>query len=439
MKKFILFFTCFFTALTVTAETLKMKDGTLISGSILSQTEYTLNLATSYGNITLNQREIEQILPDKHRLILKGGTQLIGVILDMDEFNLKLQTDDGMTVNVDMPQIVSIEAYDYNRGQNAQQEFVEKQIAHEQQAQAAAVAAQTAAATGQVTQGGLTFDADIEQVFDAKNATVVGGQVVTPSAQVEKTAPRLLSDEEAFLKNVKSGNISQQEYAAAAKEELSAKKNSAKKEKPAPVKRIEKNFNKYFAVQIGASPLDLKAGDTLGVGSTTLDVSNNPLDMGGTGVSVSSKFLWRLKESNLWLGPVLSFTSIPNNDFTLQNGADIYEMRSSGSMLSLGAAANYYLNPNSRVAFYLTAAAQYEALSLNYHGMKNDGTPGATAFSNSLSSNGPSGSVGLGVETWVDDLMLGAEVRQVFAPRKDELKKSATSNTVFQVQLSWKF
>ena len=47
------------------AETLKMKDGTLISGSILSQTEYTLNLATSYGNITLNQRDIEQILPDK--------------------------------------------------------------------------------------------------------------------------------------------------------------------------------------------------------------------------------------------------------------------------------------------------------------------------------------------------------------------------------------
>ena len=62
------------------AETIKMKTGELISGSILSQTEYTLNLATSYGNITLNQREIEQILPDKHRIVLKGGTQLVGVI-----------------------------------------------------------------------------------------------------------------------------------------------------------------------------------------------------------------------------------------------------------------------------------------------------------------------------------------------------------------------
>jgi len=43
------------------------------------------------------------------------------------------------------------------------------------------------------------------------------------------------------------------------------------------------------------------------------------------------------------------------------------------------------------------------------------------------------------METWVDDLMLGVEVRQVFASRQDELKKSASSNTVIQAQLSWKF
>ena len=51
-------------AISVSAETIKMKDGNLISGSIVDQTEYTLNLATSYGTITLNQREIEQILPE---------------------------------------------------------------------------------------------------------------------------------------------------------------------------------------------------------------------------------------------------------------------------------------------------------------------------------------------------------------------------------------
>ena len=41
------------------AESIKMKDGTIISGSILEQTQYTLNLATSFGTVTLNQKEIE--------------------------------------------------------------------------------------------------------------------------------------------------------------------------------------------------------------------------------------------------------------------------------------------------------------------------------------------------------------------------------------------
>ena len=54
------------------AETIKMKDGNLITGSIVSQTEYILNLTTSYGTITLNQKEIEEILPDKHRVVLKA-------------------------------------------------------------------------------------------------------------------------------------------------------------------------------------------------------------------------------------------------------------------------------------------------------------------------------------------------------------------------------
>ena len=89
MKRAFVVLSILLVAAVLNAETIKMKDGNLISGSIVAQTEYTLNLATSYGTITLNQREIEQILPDKHRLVLKGGTQLIGVILDLDEFNLK--------------------------------------------------------------------------------------------------------------------------------------------------------------------------------------------------------------------------------------------------------------------------------------------------------------------------------------------------------------
>lgn len=444
MKKFFVLLFALCCAAALHAETLKMKNGDLITGSILSQTEYTLNLATSYGNITLNQREIEEILPDKHRIILKGGTQLVGVILDMDEFNLKLQTEDGSTVNVDMPQIVTIETYDYDRGEHAQQQLVEEKIRQEQAQAAAQAQAVRQAETKQVeAAGGLAFDSDIDQVFDAKKATIVNGAVVTPSAAVQQAAPRPLTDEEAFLRNVKSGAVTQQEYASAAKKELSAKKTAKTETKPA-VKQKEKNFSKYFSVQAGAMALDLQLANTAQPGFETEDGS---ADVGGTSVQISSKFLWRVKESNLWLGPVLGVGNIPNNSLEDRdpsvlaiNDRDVESghepsypnptVKTSGQMLTFGAAAHYYLNPNSRFAFYLAASAAYEMLKLNYRGEINSKT---------FNSNGFAGSAGLGVETWVDDVMIGLEARQVFASRSDALKDSAASNTVIQAQLSWKF
>ena len=443
MKRFIpiLFFFVVFTLACDTllrAETIKMKDGALISGSILSQTQYTLNLATSYGNITLNQREIEQILPDKHRVILKGGTQLIGVILDLDEFNLKLQTDDGTTVNVDMPQIVSIEAYDYDRGADAQKEFVEKT----QEAQAAQLAAQQARAQGTVAaEGGLTFDSDINQVFDSKNATVVNGAVITPTGRAEQAAPKPLTDEEAFLKGIKS--TQQPLYTEETKKELLAENSGKKKIKKELPK--ESDFSKYFALQLGLRMTDLKLDNSSRGESWTED--DKDIDVGGTGVAVNGKFLWRIKDSNFWAGPTLGISNIPNNSFAdkdiaVANANDDAiahgnpppypdpKVKTSGRVLNLGAAAHYYLTPKSRFPVYLVGTFGFEMLKLNYRG---------EIQSHSFSSNGFTASGGIGVETWVDDLMLGAEVREVYAKRGSDLSGSSATNLVLTLHTSWKF
>ena len=435
MKQIIVAF-LLFCAVTVSAETIKMKDGNLISGSIVAQTEYTLNLATSYGTITLNQREIDQILPDKHRIVLKGGSQLVGQILDLDEFNLKLKTDDGTVVNIDMPQIVSVETYDYDRGENAQKEYVEKtqEAAAQREARAAAVAAGTATA-GVAAAGGLTFDNDIDQVFDTQKANVVNGQVVSSTVQNTPTpvANKPLSDEEAFIQGVKTGSVSPQEYAAAAKEELSTKKETGKQktEKKPKVQRTEADFNKYFSVQAGVMPLNLKLDNS---GRDGYD-KGDEFDVGGTSITVSSKFLWRLKTSNLWLGPELGIGSIANHSFddkdpTVPSTITDPEVKTSGQIFRGGLTAQYYLNPKSRFAFYVTGSALYEMLHLNYRGEQN---------SSKISSNGFAGAAGLGVETWIDDLMIGLEVREVFAQRQKELKKSSSANTLIQLQLSWKF
>ncbi len=438
MKKFLTGLLCL-AAVTLHAETIKMKDGNLITGSIVEQTEYVLKLTTSYGTITLNQKEIEQILPDKHRVILKGGSQLIGQIVDLDEFNLKLKTDDGATVNIDMPQIVSVETYDYDRGQDAQKQFVEKTQERQaaQQARAAAVAAGTTAA-GVAAAGGLTFDSDIDQVFDTQKATVVNGQVVTHNVATQTTpaaqTAKPMTDEEAFIKGVKTGAVSQQDYAAAAKEELSAKQITAapKAEKKAPKLHNEADYRKYFAVQMGAMPLDLKLDNSQRNGYSAGD----KYDVGGTSVAVSGKFLWRIKGGRFWVGPELGIGSIGNHSFVdkdpaaAEAGITDPQVKTSGQILRAGLTTNVYLNPQSRFSFYVTASALYEMLHVNYRG---------EVQSEKISSNGFAGATGIGVETWIDDVMLGIEVREVFAKRSNELKDSAAANTLIQAQLSWKF
>ena len=290
--------------------------------------------------------------------------------------------------------------------------------------------------------GGLTFDSDIDQVFAAQKATVVNGSVVTPSATVVETAPKPMTDEEAFVKGVKTGTVSQQDYAKAAKDELNKKKTVQPVKKPTDKPR-EKDFSKYFAIQAGAMPLDLNISGTLSLGDIgSIIFEEQNLDVGGTSAIISSKFLWRIKETNLWVGPTLSAANISNSSYAYQYqvGSEPVKISatSSGNILSFGVGTNYYLNPINRIMFYLTASASYEMLTFNYRGSINTASD-EIPFRNSIKSNGFAGGVGLGVETWVDDIMLGLEARQVFAQRSGELKNSASSNTVIQAQFSWKF
>ena len=452
------------------AETVKLKDGTLISGSIVSQDEYTLNLSTSYGPVVLSQREIESISPDQHRIFLKGGTQLVGVILDLDEFNMVLQTDEGI-VNIDMPQILSVEIYDHDQGKAAQQA-----VAANQARQQAALAAQAAAATaaGQSpayaagtaqtaapaatvqAAGGLTFDADIEKVFDVKKPEIVNGQVQTvkeiSAAEIRARRAAQMSDEEAFLKGVNK----QTDEALIAKTAEAARSGKLEEIKKAQAKREarpkEANFDKYFAITIGAQMNDLSLDNSDRPGFA----NSSPYDVGGTGVRAEMAFLWRLKGSNFWVGPALALANIPNASFEDKDpgieqanqaeitaaaqagrepnlpyppGSDL-SVQTSGQVIDALIKANYYFNPSNLFVVYATVSGGYRMLSLNYRGV---------IQSESLDSNGFVGSAGLGVETYFDDLMIGLEVQEFFSPYSGEFKDSSTANTVASLKFSWKF
>ncbi len=484
MKKSLSLFLSLFLFSLSFAETVKLKDGTFISGSILSQTEYTINMTTSYGPVVLNQRDVEAVLPDKHRIYLKGGTQIIGVILDLDEFNMTLQTDEGV-VNIDMPQIVSIEVYDYDQG-NAAQKLAEENQARQAALIAAAAAAQqvtlstatasaahpfgpssvTAAAVpaagGAVqAQGGLTFDADIDRIFDVQKAEIVNGQVQTvreiSAAEIRaQRAAQQLSDEQAFLNSGK-GASAQTSEEAIAKTAEAARSGKLEEIRAAEAKRAKRPkdsaSNKYFAITVGAQANDLTLDNTGRAGFADTDSAS--ADVGGTGVRAEAAFLWRVKSSNLWLGPALAIANIPNSSFDDKDPAieaanqDAYDkaenkdnvnypyppgsdlsVHTSGQAIDLLLKANYYFNPDDLFSIYLTASGGYRMMSLNYRGVIEGDT---------INANGFVGSAGVGVETPFDELMLGLEVQGFFNPYFGDLKDSSSTNLVASVKFSWKF
>lgn len=479
MKKSLSLFLSLFLFSLSFAETVKLKDGTFISGSILSQTEYTINMTTSYGPVVLNQRDVEAVLPDKHRIYLKGGTQIIGVILDLDEFNMTLQTDEGV-VNIDMPQIVSIEVYDYDQG-NAAQKLAEENQARQAALIAAAAAAQqvtlstatasaahpfgpssvTAAAVpaagGAVqAQGGLTFDADIDRIFDVQKAEIVNGQVQTvreiSAAEIRaQRAAQQLSDEQAFLNSGK-GASAQTSEEAIAKTAEAARSGKLEEIRAAEAKRAKRPkdsaSNKYFAITVGAQANDLTLDNTGRAGFADTDSAS--ADVGGTGVRAEAAFMWRLKSCNLWLGPALAIANIPNssfrdmdpaieeaNDAASEAGTEIpypegsdLDVHTSGQAIDVLLKANYYFNPDDLFSIYLTASGGYRMMSLNYRGVIEGDT---------INANGFVGSAGVGVETHFDDLMLGLEVQEFFTPYSGDLKDSSSTNLVASVKFSWKF
>ena len=131
MKKFFISLLALTFTIPVFCEAIKLKNGLIVNGSIIDRSEYILKVQTSYGLISLNQREIEKIMPDLHRVFLKGGGEYVGTVIDLDDFNLTLNTDSGL-VNIDVAQITSMEIYDYEEAAK-QKIYVETKIEQEVQ------------------------------------------------------------------------------------------------------------------------------------------------------------------------------------------------------------------------------------------------------------------------------------------------------------------
>lgn len=414
--------------LPLSAEAVRLKSGVIINGSITGQTKNVLNLTTAYGELTISQREIVEISPDKHKITLKGGGEIIGIIEDINEFNVRIKTDDG-AINVDVPRVAAIEIYDYGAA--------EEQRAYAEQKQREAEEALLPKAP---PPGTLVFDDGLEQAFAGKNPALedmpverivrrnAAGEVISDIGAPQPAAVAPAQAAPAMpAANITKTPSGLKVYTGALPDD--AKFNGGigtareKNLKGAVTSNIVegKNARRYFALEIGAMQQDLtfKRENAQGHG----------YDVGGVSARINVKHYWRMGGGNLWLGPELGLSQLAKSSF-VENGVDT---DTSGYAADLGLGANYFFVEGVKYRPYISASAGYQIFKMDFKYPKAELKNTAD-----VSSNGFVGGIGLGIERKVADLNLGIEAKAYFAPRSGELKESSSMFYSLALKASWR-
>ncbi|MGB2578863.1 hypothetical protein AAIR98_000782 [Elusimicrobium simillimum] len=162
-------------------------------------------------------------------------------------------------------------------------------------------------------------------------------------------------------------------------------------------------------------------------------------EIGGMGIGATITHLWRIKKSNLWLGPSVTLSTIPKETLDFR-AVDNTEIETSGYAFHFNLMANYYLTPNSKFQTYVSATAGYESLSVDIKKDNFNVAPGSSPIhtTSSESSSGFIGSLGLGVERKFGDTAIGLEARVHNASRGDALKDSNKTFYSALLKFSWK-
>ena len=366
--------------------------------------------------IAVNQREVEKIMPDLHRIILKGGDEFIGNIVDMDEFTLSLRTDSGL-VNIDVPQISSMEIYDYNEAEK-QKKYIENK--HELEEQATKELAQKnaqasdleqakvkAAAGSSVSETGIEFDADLEKLFPSK--------------------PVVEAPKDIYVR-FDSKNIADNQEE---QEQTPAQKEKEKKQIDETSQDFKKDYSKNnFEVLIGYQNLPLKLNlSSYGAGEKE--------NISSSSVAFALSYLRKMNK-HFWLGGDIIIGMLSKNKF---NPNATTHIETSGQVYDIDLKANYYFNPQSTTRFYLQAGTGFASVNVNkncdvFDTINNKWIQEDTK---TVSSSNISAIAGLGVERSIADLNLGLEFKARYNTYSGDLKESSNLSYLIAAKINWFF
>lgn len=423
MKKFLIFL--FFVTISLPAfcEAIKLKNGLIINGSIVDRTEYVLKVQTSYGVIALNQREIEKIMPDLHRVLLKGGGEYVGTVVDLDDFNLSLNTDNGL-INIDVSQISSMEVYDYEEAAK-QKKYVENKIEQENKI-AQEENTKKDLAVKNLDTSGLSFDDDLEKVFPSK-------------PQETETVKYIYKTHDDTPEQIKAAaeEKAEKEALTPAEQEQKIKEEALSFDQ----NKKRKSGKNYFAVQAGVLNSSLQVDLTDLGGPADFEVSGNNISFG---LSYMRKF-----SDYFWYGGGFSFGMLAKNNVVYQHGANVKDQRDTeitGQVYDINALFNLYLNPKDPLRFYLTGGVGYSSIGIgkSYSDYLED-SPGSGTWKwgpiekQDKTYSAFNGNFGVGLEWAIDDINIGLETRLKYMPLKNELSNSSKTSILITLKASWFF
>ena len=92
MKKIILFLLLSLMFSNETDRTFHLKNGDKITGEVLTETEISYDIKTSFGKVTIFKDEIKD---DKITITLKSGDKITGTLLDESNSDYKVKTTFG--------------------------------------------------------------------------------------------------------------------------------------------------------------------------------------------------------------------------------------------------------------------------------------------------------------------------------------------------------
>ncbi len=424
MKKFYIFLLALTLSLPTFCEAIKLKNGLIVNGSVIDRSEYILKVQTSYGIISLNQREIEKIMPDLHRVLLKGGGEYVGTVVDLDDFNLTLNTDNGL-INIDVAQISSMEIYDYEDAAK-QKKYVENKIEQEEQIKTAEEENKNKkVVAGNLGTSGLSFDDDLEKVFPSK------------------------PQEEQEIKYIYKTHEDTPEQLKAAAEEQAAREALTDEEKKQKIleealsfdqDKKRKNSKNYFAVHLGLLRTKLQA-DVTDLGGP------DDFEFSGQGVSFGLNYMRKLTD-RFWWGGGIAFGMLPKKStrYAYGNPGEERDVQISGQVYDLNALFNFYLNPKDPMRVYLTGGANFTSVGIDksysdYTQSPSD--PAVWEWSAPITEDSNitafGANVGVGLEYTIQDINIGLETRLKYTPLKKNLSNSPKTSLLITLKTSWFF